>query len=174
MIDVGDGVRGRMTHVLIAVDDSDSSVVAARTAYRLFGDAADYTVINVADSSPVYWGDDALGSGMVYPLAVPGAGMGGGMPLTVTAPDTSNRVAEPLDLAEQTAQQVMAEAGVRDARPIGESGDPAKAIVDAAHEYEADVIVVGTHDRGWFTRLFTSSVADAVVRKADTPVLIAR
>jgi nucleotide-binding universal stress UspA family protein len=163
-----------MTHVLIAVDDSDSSVVAARTAYRLFGDGADYTVINVADDTPVYWGDDALGSGMVYPLAVPAPGMTSAMPLTVTSPDSSGHVVEPAEVAEQTAQEVVARAGIRDARPIGELGDPAKAIVDAANEYAADVIVVGAHDRGWLQRLFNSSVADAVVRKADAPVLIAR
>src|SRR5262245_5583749 len=118
------GYVGSMTHVLIAVDDSDSSVVAARTAYRLFGDSADYTVINVADATPVFWGDDALGSGMAYPLAVPSAGMPSTMPLTVSAPDASTdpHVVQPAELAEQTAQQVVAEAGIRDARPIGESG----------------------------------------------------
>jgi nucleotide-binding universal stress UspA family protein len=168
-----------MTHVLIAVDDSDSSLVAARTAHRLFGDSAEYTVINVADATPVYWGDDALGSGMVYPLAVPAPGMMGSMPLTVSSPDTSGRgrsehVVEPAEIAEQTAQQVVAQAGIHDARPVGELGDPAQAIVAAAHDYDADVIVVGAHDRGWLQRLFNSSVADAVVRKADTPVLIAR
>ena len=36
-----------MTTVLIAVDDTDSSVHAVETAHRLFGDSADYLVLNV-------------------------------------------------------------------------------------------------------------------------------
>ncbi len=154
------GYVRRMTHVLIAVDDTEGSVVAAKTAYRLFGDAADYTVINVAEPVPCTGVTTRSAAAWCIHSPCPAAGDGGGMPLTVTAPDTSNRVAEPVDLAEQTAQQVVAEAGVHDANPIGDTGDPAEAIIAAAHEYDADVIVVGTHDHGWFARLFTSSVAD--------------
>jgi nucleotide-binding universal stress UspA family protein len=35
-------------------------------------------------------------------------------------------------------------------------------------------VVVGTHERGWFKRLFASSVSDAVIRDAEIPVLVAR
>jgi nucleotide-binding universal stress UspA family protein len=167
-----------MTHVLIAVDDTEGSVVAARTAYNLFGDQADYTVISVAESEPVYWGDDPLGARTVYPLAVPpvGTGMAATMPLTVRGPDAapSDDVPAPVDVAAQRAEQVVAKAGLRDAKPLGDTGDAADAIIAAAHDYEADVIVVGSHEHGWLNRLFTSSVGEKVVRKADTPVLVAR
>ncbi len=36
-----------MTTVLIAVDETDSSVHAVEAAHRLFGDSADYLVLNV-------------------------------------------------------------------------------------------------------------------------------
>jgi nucleotide-binding universal stress UspA family protein len=36
------------------------------------------------------------------------------------------------------------------------------------------VIVIGSHDRGWFSKLFTPSVSSALVREADIPVLITR
>ena len=174
----GLGYRARMTHVLIAVDDTEGSVVAARTAYNLFGDQADYTVISVAEEQPVYWGDDALGTGTVYPLAVPpvGTGMAATMPLTVRAPDgaPSDDVPTPVDVAAQRAEHVVAEAGLHDAKPLGDTGDAADAIIAAAHDYNADVIVVGSHEHGWLNRLFTSSVGEKVVRKADTPVLVAR
>ena len=39
---------------------------------------------------------------------------------------------------------------------------------------DADVIVLGTHDRGWFSRLLTGSVSSDVLRHADVPVLVAR
>jgi nucleotide-binding universal stress UspA family protein len=170
-----------MTHVLIAVDDTEGSVVAAKTAYNLFGDDADYTVINVAKDEPVYWGDDALGAGTVYPLAVPsagivGTGMAASMPLAVRPADSapSDDLPTPVDVAAQRAEHVVAEAGVHHAKPVGEVGDPADAIIAAAHDYKADVIVVGSHEHGWLNRLFTSSVGEKVVRKSDTPVLVAR
>ena len=50
-------------------------------------------------------------------------------------------------------------------------GDPATAIVQAAEEEGADLIVMGTHGRTGLTRLLMGSVAEAVVRKAKCPVL---
>jgi nucleotide-binding universal stress UspA family protein len=163
-----------MTHVLIAVDDSETSVRAATTARRVFGDQARYTVLNVATNSPVIWGDDALAAGMVYPLTLPGAGVVGGIPFTVQTPGHPEWAdTDRIDQAEQRADDVAREAGLSEARPVGDTGDPAEAILAAAHEYGADVIVVGTHDRHWFTRLFSRSVSDAIVRESDIPVLIA-
>ncbi len=42
-----------MTTVLIAVDETDSSVHAVETAHRLFGDSADYLVLNVGGGTYV-------------------------------------------------------------------------------------------------------------------------
>ena len=50
-------------------------------------------------------------------------------------------------------------------------GDPASAIVQAAEEDHADLIVMGTHGRTGLTRLLMGSVAEAVVRRAKCPVL---
>jgi nucleotide-binding universal stress UspA family protein len=167
-----------MTRVLIAVDQTEQSVEAARTAHKLFGDEADYMVISVATDAPVYSGDDPIGAGRAYPLVIPpvGAGMVAAMPLAVrTEPDVrADDAPRPVDVASQQAEHVVAEAGVVDAKPLGDVGDPAEAIIAAARDNNADVIVVGSHDRGWLERLFTSSVGEKVVRKADTPVLVVR
>jgi universal stress protein A len=50
-------------------------------------------------------------------------------------------------------------------------GDPATAIVEAADQENADLIVIGTHGRTGLTRLLMGSVAEAVVRRAKCPVL---
>jgi nucleotide-binding universal stress UspA family protein len=168
-----------MTRILIAVDQTEESVEAARTAYKLFGGDAEYTVISVATDAPVYWGDEPIGAGRAYPLVVPpvGAGMVATMPLAVrTEPEgvRADDVPRPVDVASQQAEHVVAEAGVRHAKPLGDIGDPAEAIIAAARDNNADVIVVGSHDHGWLARLFTSSVGEKVVRKADTPVLVVR
>lgn len=49
--------------------------------------------------------------------------------------------------------------------------NPAKAIVDQAVTGSADLIVMGTHGRSGFSRLFGGSVAEKVLRKAPCPVL---
>src|SRR5262245_34237258 len=139
-----------MTRVLIAVDETEQSVVAAKTAFKLFGDGADYTVISVATDQPVYWGDDPLGAGLAYPLAIPPVGAGGmaaTMPLAIRGTDASDAVQAddvptPVDVATRQAEHVVAEAGVHHARPIGDTGDAAEAIITAARDNDADVIVV--------------------------------
>lgn len=50
--------------------------------------------------------------------------------------------------------------------------DPAKLIVDQAKQADAALIVVGTHGRRGLTRLLMGSVAEAVVRTSDRPVLV--
>ena len=51
------------------------------------------------------------------------------------------------------------------------AGDPAGAIVDLAKRESADLIVMGTHGRKGLSRLLMGSVAEAVVRRAECPVL---
>jgi nucleotide-binding universal stress UspA family protein len=53
-------------------------------------------------------------------------------------------------------------------------GRPAAAIVQVAVDYDADMIVVGTHGRRGLERLLVGSVAQEIVRRASCPVLIAR
>jgi nucleotide-binding universal stress UspA family protein len=163
-----------MTRVLIAVDDSDTSLAAAQTAYRLFGDDADYTVINVAENTPVEWGDESLRYGTVYPLSIPGAGVVGGVPFVIRSSTSSDLDSDRVDVAEQTADDIAHEAGLLHAEPVGDTGDPAEAIIAAATAHKADVVVVGTHERGWFKRLVGSSVSNSVIRDSEIPVLVAR
>jgi nucleotide-binding universal stress UspA family protein len=153
-----------MTKVLIAVDDSESSVRAARTARKLFGPNAEYTVISVGPSEDLSWGEDLMSWGMAYALAEPPPGYVGGMPLVMrekaSAVRTAHKVADAADLTRATV--------------IGEEGARARSILDAAHACEVDVIVVGSHDRSWFSKLLDPSTEATVVRDSDVPVLIAR
>jgi nucleotide-binding universal stress UspA family protein len=54
------------------------------------------------------------------------------------------------------------------------STSPAAAIVDYAKEANVDIIVMGTHGRGFVSHLFLGSVAERVVRLAPCPVLTVR
>lgn len=53
-------------------------------------------------------------------------------------------------------------------------GDAGESIVEAAAAEHADLIVVGTHERGAVGRLFLGSVSDHVVRHAGCPVMVVR
>jgi nucleotide-binding universal stress UspA family protein len=54
------------------------------------------------------------------------------------------------------------------------AGDPATEIVNAAKEWPADIIVLGSHGRGGVSRALLGSVAEAVTRHAPCPVLVVR
>ena len=51
---------------------------------------------------------------------------------------------------------------------------PVEEIVDYAKEKNIDLIVMGTHGRGWLAHVLMGSVAEKVVRKAPCPVLTVR
>ena len=53
-------------------------------------------------------------------------------------------------------------------------GEPAEALLRAAEQYGADVLVMGTHGRYGLNRWFGGSVAETVARRADLPVLVVR
>lgn len=50
-------------------------------------------------------------------------------------------------------------------------GGPAEEIVDFARRNNIDLIVIGTHGRTGFSHIRLGSIAEAVVRLADCPVL---
>jgi len=57
-------------------------------------------------------------------------------------------------------------------RPDNRMGAPAEQILAAAQEHDVDLIVMATHGRTGPVRWWLGSVADAVVRQADRPVLL--
>lgn len=50
-------------------------------------------------------------------------------------------------------------------------GEPTEAILRTAEQEHADLIVMGTHGRTGLSRFLMGSVAEAVVRQANCPVL---
>jgi nucleotide-binding universal stress UspA family protein len=87
---------------------------------------------------------------------------------------------EDLERAEREARELLDEqvkkveeaggtvAGVH----LREEGPPAEEIIALAEELEADLIVVGSRDRGRIRRALTESVSDRVIRRARCPVLV--
>lgn len=53
-----------------------------------------------------------------------------------------------------------------------EFGSTADGIIKCSKEFKADLVVLGTHGRTGFDRLFMGSVAEHVVRHSEVPVLV--
>ena len=55
---------------------------------------------------------------------------------------------------------------------FNEYGSTADGILSCSKEFNADLIVIGTHSRSGIDRLLMGSVAESVVRSAQVPVLV--
>lgn len=79
----------------------------------------------------------------------------------------------------ETRAELVAEAcgiAVPAAALIGHArlGDAAATLLQMCVDYEADLLIVGTHGRRGFERWLEGSVAEQVVQQARCPVLVAR
>lgn len=147
-----------MTKVLIAVDETEAGRHAAEVAAELFP-GAEFLALCVA-ATQVAW-------------MPPGAAWGYVMPYTelpARGADYAAMDRAAAERAEERAAEVAADLGT--AETIGQVGDPATAIMRAAEEHRVDVIVVGSHHKGWLARLLEGSVSDSVVHHATRPVLV--
>jgi nucleotide-binding universal stress UspA family protein len=90
--------------------------------------------------------------------------------------DSGIPASEWLATLRREGQAFLATAGQRTGRPPAwqflREGKPADEILAAAREWEADLIVIGTHGRSGISRLILGSTAESVVRYAACPVLV--
>jgi universal stress protein A len=76
--------------------------------------------------------------------------------------------------ARVQCEQVLAAAGLSQARVLLLHGSPAKEIIRAAAAESVDLIIAGTHGRGAIAHMLLGSVAERIVRTAPCPVLTVR
>jgi nucleotide-binding universal stress UspA family protein len=53
-------------------------------------------------------------------------------------------------------------------------GDPAETVCQVAADEKADVVVIGSHGKGWARRAFLGSVSQHIIQHAPCPVLVVR
>ena len=87
---------------------------------------------------------------------------------------------EALDAEKHEAQKYLAEKrdalvkrGIEAEAYVGE-GQAAEVILKLAADKASDIVVMSTHGRGGLGRLVFGSVADAVLRHSEIPVLLIR
>lgn len=150
-----------INRVLIAVDGSELDTLCLDTARRLFGETAQYLAVNVSETPaprPVFV---PVPYGYVYPYTEVGPYVAQG--------DTNAE-----ERAESVARRAAEDAGLDNAEPMGEVGDPGELIVRSAVRHGCDVIVVGSHERGWLSRLVSPSVSNEVMDASTIPVLVVK
>lgn len=143
-------------HILVAIDGSDTSNLALREAIKLANEqGAMLRLVHVVDETLAYSAVDAP-YGPEYIKAMEEAGrkvIADGSAIARAAGvefDTKSIVIDALD------QHIY------------------NAIDDEATRWPADLIVIGTHGRRGFKRLFLGSIAEGLTRIASKPVLLIR
>ena len=146
--------------VLIAVDDGEESHDAIRFARDTLPDDAQVIVLNVAQYAVT-----AAGTMGTFVMGSYGDAM-------LTA-ETQERLAEQAAAeAERTAEQASRLLENAETRVV--MGDAGPTICDVAEREAVDLVVLGTHDRGRFSRLWFGSVSDHVMHHAPCSVLVVR
>jgi nucleotide-binding universal stress UspA family protein len=98
-------------------------------------------------------------------------------PLLLQAAATAYDVAA-MNTDTQTELRALAEAVTSEAsavtpeiRTVARVGDPATEIISCGRDEQADLIVMGTHGRSGYRRMFFGSVTEQVLRRSSVPVL---
>lgn len=149
---------GKIMKILVATDGSDFSLAAAQKCCGMIAFKED-TVVRVFNVIETVTPAEPFGMTGEYYAIVQKAVRG------VAA-----------EIVETTRQVMYQEFGERevDIETKTVMGFPKKTIVEEAEDWEADLVVVGSHGRGFWGRVFLGSVSDAVVRHAPCSVLVVR
>lgn len=134
--------------ILVAVDGSPQSEYAVEAATRLAGQLGGAEIILVT----AFWVDVLTGPEICY----------------VEPEIRATRIEAAQALLDQVKAKMPAPLKVE---KVLREGDAAAEIVAAAQLYGVDLIIMGTHGRGPVGQVFVGSVANAVTRKANCPVM---
>jgi len=147
-------------HVLLPTDGSDIALEAATRGLAVLGDPTKVTLLSVV-------GDLVADTGA------------GGIEGPVYSPEQEEELRRS---EEENASRALADLRkvVEAAKPkttiahVVETGDPAATICLVAGNLDVDVVVVGSHGKGFLSRVLLGSVSEHVTRHAPCPVLVVR
>jgi nucleotide-binding universal stress UspA family protein len=167
--------RNGMKTIVVGYDASDAAERAlARAADIAHALSARMVVVSVTGSAHVPAPDPALEreTVLVPPTAAGPVLLGETMP--VPGIRSASQPPDPDDLARrqlERARTSLAGRGV-EAEYVVEVGDPAERLLDVAEERDADLIAVGSRERGFLDRLLGHGVDETVARRSTRDVLL--
>jgi nucleotide-binding universal stress UspA family protein len=151
--------RATLDRVVVAVDGSDIARDAVATAMRWpFLAASTIRTISVAPAPAMWWPEE---------LTV------GSADRPAHDRDAAADVLLEHDTIAADAAETLRRTGF-DAQSEVRSGPPAPTIVAYANEWDADLVIMGSHGRTGVQRLLLGSVARSVLHHASCSVLIVR
>jgi nucleotide-binding universal stress UspA family protein len=133
--------------ILIAVDDSTSAEKVAREGFRLAKQSkAEVALISVADT----------------------------VLLPIDSGITRQEMVQMLKDSFKKSQQLLMDKVFKSlkVKSFIEEGDPYKLILKIATEWNANLIVMGTHGHTGIPHLLMGSVAEKIVRHSTKPIVI--
>lgn len=74
--------------------------------------------------------------------------------------------------AKDYLEKIKTHLGDHSIQTLVKEGDTGDAILDAANESNADIIVMGTHGRRGLDKILMGSVAEKVLRHSKVPMFI--
>lgn len=149
-----------MKKILIALDYNPTAQKIAETGYQLAKSmnaqvvllhvVADYTYYSALDYSPVMGFDSFSNLGAIQ----------------------TNTVIELQKAANEFLEKSKTHLGDQSIQTLVKDGDSGDAIIEAAENLGADVIVLGSHSRRGLDKILMGSVAEKVLRHSKIPLFI--
>ncbi len=146
----------QLNKILIAVEDSDYSTLATAYGFELARKVNAQVALLHVNEIPVT-GTPYITDSLVNETSVL-------MPEVMFAQEESSK-----KLLNTIAEKYEQDITIYTFHKIG---SPQEEIVATAEEWDADMIILGTHGRTGFDHFISGSVAEKVVRRAKCPVLI--
>lgn len=147
----------RLERVLVATDFSDLGNAAVPWAYMMVKNVGEVVIAHVLPSEGL--------AGQLAELYAPA------LPVPHASPRVDVEVAARL---RALTPVVAGERGVVTRTEVLRGSDPAKALLACAEQYGVDAIVIASHGRGGVLRAVRGSVAEALLRGSNRPVLVVR
>jgi nucleotide-binding universal stress UspA family protein len=149
-----------MKKILIAIDYNPTAKIIADSGFELAKSmnaevillhvVADYTYYSSLDYSPVLGFDSFSNLGAIQ----------------------TNTVLELQNAAKDYLEKIKSQLGDSSIQTLIKEGDSGDAILEAADDSKADVIVMGTHGRRGLDKILMGSVAEKVMRHSKIPLFI--
>jgi len=151
----------KISKILIGIDDSKYAEHAAEYGFDIAKKfKASVAVVNI-----------------IEPMIVPETGAGVDPLMGTGTAGSITQEMEILDIQKNNSENIVDAivkrlAGDIEVTHFTEYGSTADGIITCAKEFDADLIVIGTHRRSGLDRLLMGSVAEHVVRHSEIAVLV--
>lgn len=149
-----------MKKILIAIDYNPTAEMIAERGYQLAKSmnaeivllhvVADYTYYSSLDYSPIMGFDTFSNLGVLQ----------------------TNTVLQLQNAADEYLEKCKSHLGDPSIKTLVKDGDSGDAIIEAANNLNADVIVLGSHSRTGLDKILMGSVAEKVLRHSKIPLFI--